>query len=66
MKLVFYVIGFLLGVAPIVGLSWWGFQVIWNAIIPEVFHGPTLTYWQAAGILVLFGFLTSGIRAASK
>ena len=28
-------------------------MVLWNALIPEIFHGPVLTYWQTMGLLVL-------------
>jgi hypothetical protein len=26
---------------------------LWNALIPELFHGPMLTYWQTLGLLLL-------------
>ncbi len=26
---------------------------LWNALIPQLFHGPTLDYWQTLGLLVL-------------
>ncbi|WP_160711529.1 hypothetical protein [Chitinophaga solisilvae] len=28
-------------------------QQLWNWLIPELFHGPVITYWQALGLLVL-------------
>lgn len=28
-------------------------MLLWNALIPELFHGPVLNYWQALGLLVL-------------
>jgi hypothetical protein len=28
-------------------------MLLWNAIIPSVFSGPMLTYWHAAGLLIL-------------
>ena len=28
-------------------------MALWNALIPELFHGPALSYWQAIGLLVL-------------
>jgi hypothetical protein len=35
-------------------------MLLWNALIPDIFHGPMLTYWQTLGLLVLarffFGF----------
>lgn len=40
---------------PIVGIFVGGLVVmlIWNAIIPDLFHGPLLGYWQAVGLLAL-------------
>jgi hypothetical protein len=35
---------------------------LWNAIIPTLFHLPTLQYWQAVGLLVLCRILFGGIR----
>src|ERR1700744_1690167 len=41
-----------------------GFVVmgLWNALIPSLFHGPVLTFWQAAGLLVLCKILFGGLR----
>lgn len=33
---------------------------LWNALVPELFHGPHLGFWQAAGILVLSHLLLRG------
>ena len=35
---------------------------LWNALIPSLFHGPTLEYWQAVGLLVLSRILFGGFR----
>ncbi len=26
---------------------------LWNALVPDLFHGPVITYWQALGLLLL-------------
>jgi hypothetical protein len=26
---------------------------LWNDLIPELFHGPVLTFWQGIGLLIL-------------
>lgn len=31
----------------------WLVMWLWNALIPVIFHGPTVTYMQAIGLLVL-------------
>ena len=36
-------------------------MLLWNALIPVLFHGPMLGYWQAVGLLVLVRVLV-GIR----
>ncbi|SHK87271.1 hypothetical protein SAMN05444266_101437 [Chitinophaga jiangningensis] len=41
-------------------------MTLWNWLIPELFHGPTVTYWQAFGLLLLgkllFGWHNNGGR----
>jgi hypothetical protein len=41
-----------------------GFVVmsLWNALIPNLFHGPVLEYWQAVGLLLLCRLLFGGFR----
>lgn len=35
-------------------------MLLWNAILPDVLHVTTITYWQALGILVLSKILFGG------
>lgn len=35
-------------------------MALWNALIPELFHGPVLSYWQAVGLLILSKILLRG------
>jgi hypothetical protein len=35
------------------GLFGYATMLLWNALIPDLFHGPFLTFWQAVGLLVL-------------
>ena len=35
---------------------------LWNALIPALFHGPIVTFWQAVGLLVLSKILFGGFR----
>ena len=37
-------------------------MLLWNALIPQLFHGPVLQYWQAIGLLVLCRLLFGGLR----
>lgn len=36
----------------------WVVMVAWNAVLPELFHLPAITYWQAVALLVLGRVLT--------
>lgn len=33
---------------------------LWNALIPDLFKGPVLNFWQAAGLIVLSHILFRG------
>ena len=33
---------------------------LWNWLVPELFNGPIITYWQALGLLVLSKLIFSG------
>jgi membrane protein implicated in regulation of membrane protease activity len=34
---------------------------LWNALIPALFHGPVLTFWQTAGLFILSKILLTGV-----
>jgi hypothetical protein len=40
-------------------------MLLWNALIPDIFHGPSLSYLQAVGLLVLVRVLV-GIRGGKQ
>jgi hypothetical protein len=35
---------------------------LWNALIPDLFHGPVISYWQAIGLLLLGKIIFGGFR----
>lgn len=37
-----------------------GTMYLWNALIPDLFHGPVLNFWQATGLIVLSHLLFRG------
>ena len=41
------------------------FQLIWNAVIPDVFGLKQITLWQALGILILASILFGGHRVVN-
>ena len=49
-------IAVVLGVASFVVMS------LWNWLVPMLFHGPLLGYWEALGLLVLARLLFGGMR----
>lgn len=50
------VIGGAVIVAAITAVLMW----LWNMLIPVLFHGPIITFWQALGLLVLSKILFKG------
>ncbi len=36
-------------------------MLLWNWLIPIIFNGPVVTFWQAAGLLLLSKIIFSGI-----
>jgi ABC-type multidrug transport system fused ATPase/permease subunit len=55
-----YVLWGILGVVAIAGF---GFIVmwLWNWLVPELFNGPVIGYWQTLGLFILAKILFSGI-----
>jgi len=43
-----------------VGVFTWGTMLLWNWLVPALFNGPVITYWQSLGLLVLSKILFSG------
>jgi hypothetical protein len=35
---------------------------LWNALLPELFHFPVISFWQALGLLILSKLLFGGFR----
>ena len=52
----------LVAVLALVALLSYVVMRLWNALIPDLFHGPLLGFWQAAGLLVLCKILFGGLR----
>src|SRR5690242_11656161 len=54
-RIPFFILGFVLIKSAIV---FW----LWNALIPDLFHGPTVNFPQAIGLVVLAKVLFGGFR----
>jgi len=58
-------VGFgILGVGFMIGVIF-GVQALWNWLIPVLFNGPELTFWQTVGIFFLSKILFTGIGPGS-
>jgi hypothetical protein len=53
------IIPLVIAVLALVGLV---VMLLWNALVPQLFHGPVLGYWQAVGLLLLCRLLFGGLR----
>jgi membrane-bound ClpP family serine protease len=63
---VFKYIGFgILGVGFVIAVIF-GVQALWNWLIPELFKGPELTFWQTAGLFLLSKILLTGVAPGSR
>jgi hypothetical protein len=54
-------IGFGILGAALVILAIWITMSLWNWLIPVLFHGPVITFWQTAGLFILAKILFAGI-----
>ena len=55
----------LLGIAAFIGLGML-LMTLWNHLIPVLFHGPVITFWQGVALFVLAKLLFhSGSHARS-
>jgi hypothetical protein len=37
-------------------------MLLWNALMPDIFHLPPITFWQSLGLLLLSKILFSSFR----
>jgi hypothetical protein len=65
LKILKYVGFGILGIG-FVFLCIWLVMALWNWLIPGLFHGPVLTYWQTAGLFLLTKILLSGMAMGSQ
>jgi hypothetical protein len=50
---IFHVLKFLLLGAIFLTALGFGVRELWNCLIPDLFHGPVVTFWQALGLCLL-------------
>ena len=49
-------------VVVFIGVFSWAVMLLWNYVVPPLFHGPAIGYWQAFALLVLSRILFGGLR----
>ncbi len=49
-------------VVVFIGVFGWAVMQLWNYVVPPLFHGPAVGYWQALALLVLSRVLFGGLR----
>ncbi len=52
----------ILGIPAFVLLFGFGFMYLWNWIVPSLFHGPIITFWQGLGIILLSKIIFGGFK----
>ena len=52
-------LGAVIAIAALLGLA---VMLLWNTLVPALFRGPQLQYWQAVGLLILCRLLFGGLR----
>src|SRR5262245_43532047 len=49
-----------------IGLFGWVTMFLWNYVVPPLFNGPVINFWQALGLLMLSKILFSGLGGRHK
>lgn len=52
-------VGVIILFAASTGLLSFVLQIAWNLLIPSVFGGPTITFWQSLTMIVLISIISS-------
>ena len=55
-------LGFLVVASAVLALVSAAVMLLWNALVPTLFNGPAVHFWQAVGLLVLSRLLFGGLR----
>ena len=48
------------------GLETWAVMALWNWVAVAMFGAPEITFWMAAGAMLLLNLLTGGIKFSCK
>jgi len=62
MRKLFKVVKFIIFAVLFLAIGGFITMALWNSLIPLLFHGPVLTFWQTVGLLILAKILFGGFR----
>jgi len=52
-------------IAAVALIQAWALWALWNWLVPSLFSGPTITFWQAFGICALLSIIGNFFRSRS-
>lgn len=65
LRIVIYTVLGIVGLAAMGLVFGYGIQLLWNWLMPRLFHAGEITFWEAIGIFVLARILFGGIGGSS-
>jgi hypothetical protein len=66
MKAGFWIAKMLILCLLVVGLIGFITMSLWNWLVPDLFHGPEINYWQALGLFILSKILLSSFGGKGR
>jgi hypothetical protein len=54
-----------IGVVVVAALGWVT-MLLWNWLVPELFNGPTVSFWQMLGLIALAKILFTGLGSRQR
>jgi hypothetical protein len=52
--------------AVVITVVGWVTMTLWNFTVPDLFHGPSIGYWQAIALLILTKFFFGGFHGKHR
>jgi hypothetical protein len=62
----YWIIKMILIVPLIIAAVTFGTMSLWNWLVPVLFHGPLITFWQMLGLLILCKILFGGFHGRHR
>ncbi len=52
-------------IVAVIAFSTWLWMVAWNAVVAGIFHGPTITYFQAFMLSLFVGMVGNAFKSVA-